>query len=480
MAVVVLVGALIGPVGAAAAAPEQPGSAAEYWTQARMDAAIPRDLVIDERGQGYLRRPDGTLAPYGQEPSTAARPQAKPDNPGNGNGGGNGGGNDGGGGGGSTDTTGPVVSDIDPGVGQEVTASSHDFAATITDDSGLKSVTFVVTGPDETATSYVAATLDGDTSGATWGATVSGLSDGEWSWHVEARDGAKRGGNTTVTEPVTFTVDLPDDGGDTDQIVTNAVWDGGGTVQTAAGRIYFKMPSNGPNWGGYVCSGTVATDGETGRSVVITAAHCVYDDVNKVFARNVLFIPNQAGTTGSGTNTSCTDDPLGCWEPTHGVVDLNWANQTWPDNIPWDYAYYVVPDEGVHTGGVNSTSEVLDEAAGSLSVQFTTPAVQGDQTHALGYSYSEDPNFMYCAEGLGTDGDALWLGSCGLSGGASGGPWLQPVANGDGPIVSVNSYGYSDQPGMGAPDLTGSASCVFAEAKDGFITGERGTVVDCP
>ncbi|TNG00113.1 MAG: hypothetical protein EP297_04335, partial [Gammaproteobacteria bacterium] len=32
----------------------------EHWTPERMAAAIPRDLVIDERGLGYLRRPDGT------------------------------------------------------------------------------------------------------------------------------------------------------------------------------------------------------------------------------------------------------------------------------------------------------------------------------------------------------------------------------------------------------------------------------------
>ena len=39
---------------------------------------------------------------------------------------------------------------------------------------------------------------------------------------------------------------------------------------------------------------------------------------------------------------------------------------------------------------------------------------------------------MYCAEALGTEGsyNDLWLGSCGLSGGSSGGPWVQPVSGG--------------------------------------------------
>ncbi len=466
-------------VPAAAGTPEQPGSAAEHWTQARMDAAIPRDLVIDEQGRGYLRRPDGTLAPYGQDQATIARPQAKPDSPGNG-GGKDGGG--GGGGGGGSDTDGPDVSVLAPVEGATITASSHEFRATVIDESGVKSVTFVVTGPENNASSYsYSASNVGDN---TWAATVSGLTDGSWSWHVEARDGVKRGGNTTTTEPVSFSVALDgggDGGGVTEEIVTNDQWTGGGTVQNAAGRIYFQMPANGPFWSGYVCSGTVATDDVTGISVIITAAHCVYDDVNKVFARNVLFIPNQAGTKGSGTNTTCSDDPLGCWEPSHGVVDQDWANRTWPDNIPWDYAYYVVPDTDAHTSGIDKVAnDALDVAAGSLRVQFDA-ATQGALTHALGYSYSDDPDFMYCAEGLGTDGlDALWLGNCGLSGGASGGPWLQPVEDGDGPIVSVNSYGYSNKPGMGGPRLTGSASCVFEQAKVVSATTDRGTVVTCP
>ena len=31
----------------------------EYWTNERRASAIPRDFVIDSRGLGYLRRPDG-------------------------------------------------------------------------------------------------------------------------------------------------------------------------------------------------------------------------------------------------------------------------------------------------------------------------------------------------------------------------------------------------------------------------------------
>ena len=45
-------------------------------------------------------------------------------------------------------------------------------------------------------------------------------------------------------------------------VVTNAEWTGGGAVQTAAGRLFYEMPSNPrrKRWGGYVCSGTVVTE----------------------------------------------------------------------------------------------------------------------------------------------------------------------------------------------------------------------------
>lgn len=458
-------------------------SVAEYWTADRMADAVPRDLVIDEQGRGYLRLPTGALQPYGNQTPVAdgagsqpaADPRVKPDKPG-------GGGGDGGGGG--NDSTGPTVTNPNPASGTVLTASSHTFSVDVTDDSGVKSVTFHLAGPNGPIPSVSASPQVGDT----WSAEVTSLVGGGWTWYVEARDGAKKGGNTNPEELFAFTVTIGTDGGSggdggTDEpVVANAAWTGG-AVQTAAGRIYFEMPGRGPNWNGYVCSGTVATDGTTDRSIIITAAHCVYDDANKVFARNVLFIPNQAGTTASGTNRDCSDDPLGCWAPSHGVVDDAWADQTWPDNIPWDYAYYVVPDTEAHTAGLSEgTDPALDKAAGSLPVEFTAPTF-GDYTHALGYSYSDDPNFMFCAEGLSTNSyGSNWLGSCELSGGASGGPWVQPMdtANGTGPIVSVNSYGYSDRPGMGGPLLTESASCVFEAAKTVEVNPARGHVATCP
>jgi hypothetical protein len=456
-----------------------PAAVAAHWNAERRAQAQPRDLVFDERGLAYLRLKGGALQPYGHDtparaPSVRAvrtpTPAGKP------------------GGGGTADTTKPQISAMDPGSGAEI-GYEYTFSATVRDpESGLKSVSFVITYPDGRTQSFSAGTSGGDV----WSVSFSGFSNGSWGWRVVAKDNGPKGGNTATSDLVPFTVDTgggSTGGGDTgggsggsgsgtcDTAVANAEWTCGGAVQTAAGRIYFEMPANrkGTRWNGYVCSGTAVSDSSGSVSVILTAAHCVYDDANKAFARNVLFIPNQAATSGSGTDLNCSNDPLGCWAPTYGVVDADWASRSWPDNIPWDYAFYVVPTTGAHTG--TGSNQSLESAAGTLPVSFSAPAT-GAFTHALGYSYDQDPNFMYCAEGLGTQGSAnWWLSQCGLSGGSSGGPWIQPLSGGSGPVVSVNSWGYSGSPGMAGPKLSGtSASCLFGVAQGSTSPVDRGVI----
>ncbi len=456
---------------------------ADYWTAERRAKAIPRDLVIDPRGLGYLRRADGSLQPYGHNvaaQSSQVSPTLSPFGTANGSG----------------DTTPPAISGTDPQANATIGAS-YTFKATVTDASGVKSVTFKIQKAGSRAQSFSAS----NTSGDTWSVALQGFTNGDWSWSVVAKDKATRGGNTATAGPFAFKVDTGGGSGGSGDTVANAEWTSGGAVQNAAGRLYFEMPNNaqrtGP-WTGYVCSGTVATDSTSARSVIVTAAHCVYDDANKAFARNVMFIPDQAHTSASGTDLNCSNDPMGCWIPSFGVVDTNWTTRTFPDNIAWDYAFYMVADSGAHQQGITSTSDVLDDstAAGSLPVSFAAVAVNDgtagatspDFTDALGYSYSEDPKFMYCAEDMTTNGAVnWWLASCGLSGGSSGGPWVQPMSAGSGNIISVNSWGYTNQPGMAGPKLYGtSASCVFDAAKaTSFpsstpLDGEAGTAIVCP
>jgi len=432
----------------------------EHWTAERRAQAVPRDLRVDAPGHGRLHAANGPIigdaGPAGLFGTLGSGVLAA-----------------------GGDTTPPTIADMVPTDGATV-GSSQRFSATVTDASVIRSVYVTIRYPDGVTTQRFQAAFEG---GSTWAVTISGFTSGSWSWRVEAKDGGARGGNTALSAYLGFQVDTGGGGGG-GSTVGNAEWHGG-AVQTAEGRIYFEMPSNarrrGP-WTAYVCSGTVATDGVDGRSVVLTAAHCVYDDANKAFARNVLFIPDQADTTGSGTDQNCGNDPLGCWVASYGVVDVDYATRIFPDNNAWDYAYYVVSDSGAHSG--NGASATLDAAAGSLAISFDSPTLG-----ALGYSLNQDPKLMYCTAELTTQGAVnWWLPGCGLTGGASGGAWIQPFdpSAGQGPIVSVNSWGYTNQPGMAGPMLSGtSAACVFGRATTDSptlsgIDGDAGAKVTCP
>jgi hypothetical protein len=83
-----------------------------------------------------------------------------------------------------------------------------------------------------------------------------------------------------------------------------------------------------------------------------------------------------------------------------------------------------------------------------------------------------------------------WLPSCELSGGSSGGAWVQPMneETGIGPVISVNSWGYTTLPGMAGPKLDGgsTAGCLFATAENtawvdvSSADGSAGVNESCP
>ena len=98
--------------------------------------------------------------------------------------------------------------------------------------------------------------------------------------------------------------------------VAGASWTGGGKILQASGKVYFEMGG-----GAYVCSGAVANDTRSGYSLVLTAAHCAFDEVAGKFATNWLFIPN---FDGSPTFT-CSQTVHGCWTASALVVHQGYA-----------------------------------------------------------------------------------------------------------------------------------------------------------
>ncbi len=457
---------------------ERANKVLKHWTAERIAAAEPRDMLIDHRGIGYIRGKNGKLTPHGHSNKPELTADTKRINSNN-----------------NwdeqvtQDNQAPTVTSRTPANGATI-GGSQTFSAVVTDIDGVREVTFEVTY-NGTVSTFAGTNVGNNT----WQTTVSGFTTGGGTWRVLTRDNVKqRGGNRGATSSYSFTVEGGGGGGGGGGgVVVNDRWANGGAIQTAAGRLLYEMPNNG-GWSGYVCSGTVTNDGTTGRSIIITAAHCVYDDADAAFARNVIFIPNQDGTTGLGTDRDCSNDPEGCWVTDFGVVEQNWTTSVFPNNIPWDYAYYVVGDNGNHSG--NGTGGALDTAVGSFDVSFAAPNVNdgqagessADWTHALGDSYSDDPFLMYSAEDMTTEGaDNWWLPSSQLSGGSSGGPWIQPMneATGTGPLMSVNSWGYTTSDGMAGPFLNGTtAQCLFDAAKTGNLglsgnpDGQQGLVVD--
>ena len=129
--------------------------AVKHWTPERRAAAIPRDLVIDERGLGYIRARGGQLIPHGHNIQAQGKPAG--------------------------DSSGPTVGSMSPGNGDVVGASAS-FSATVTDTSGVKTVSFYVRQGSGAAQSF--AGIQG--TGGVWSVNLNGFTDGAWSWWVVA------------------------------------------------------------------------------------------------------------------------------------------------------------------------------------------------------------------------------------------------------------------------------------------------------
>lgn len=133
--------------------------------------------------------------------------------------------------------------------------------------------------------------------------------------------------------------------------VSDSDWPFRGAIQSAVGRIMFTFDGQK----NYKCSGTVIKDNTSGRSIVLTAAHCAYDTQLGKFASMAVFIPDQDSTTGYKSDTDCSNDLYGCWMLSFAVLPQGWTQSHFPNNVGYDYGYYVVYDHSsTHWGGYRS------------------------------------------------------------------------------------------------------------------------------
>ena len=277
---------------------------------------------------------------------------------------------------------------------------------------------------------------------------------------------------------------------------TDTNWSYAGAIQAATGRILFEFDNTGQT---YVCSGTVIHDGPSGktpdhtngRSIIQTAAHCAYSDVMKTFATKAIFIPDQSSTTGDESDFNCRNDRYGCWHLSFAVVAEGWTTSHFPENVPYDYAYYVAFDDpATHSGGwEEGLTGLLDVDIQSMKIDFDTDLHESsdennDFIYSIGYSADRDPSLRHCAMEhttiFGVDWyENFWLDNCAMTGGASGGPWMVNMdTDGVGTLVSVNSWGFAHRIGMAGPSLRTSsgslAECLYNKAKDAKDPGNEG------
>lgn len=227
----------------------------------------------------------------------------------------------------------------------------------------------------------------------------------------------------------------------------------------SSGRLYFSMGTKD-----YICSASVIDDGGTsdGFSTLITAAHCIEDETSTLsYAFNVLFIPNQQGTTGTGSDRNCANDPIGCWVANSAYIHSGWTSSSWSSNVRYDYGFIRISNSGAHAAGFTTADPALEIAVTPLAVKWDF-TISGPVVSAYGYPKSSDPKLMYCSQTVSEINSKInwWLSSCGLTGGASGGPWMSA-----GQLISVNSWGYQGKPGMAGPKLNSTTKSVFDASK---------------
>ena len=235
-------------------------------------------------------------------------------------------------------------------------------------------------------------------------------------------------------------------GGDAGSSVTGTAWTGGGKVKATTGKVLFTMAGVD-----YVCSGSVAEDSSGSTSLILTAGHCVYDESDRRFATNWVFVPDYEDGGAIVTNPdgshrfTCDTTPYGCWTASALVTTTAWANGGGSlAAFNHDYAFAVVG-----AGGKSGQSRQLDSVVGANQVAFNV--VHPAQVSSFGYPQASPYNgqkLIYCS---GTDIADTWGGTtdyglnCNMTGGSSGGPWFVNLASGGAPgsLNSVNSFKYT-------------------------------------
>ena len=236
-----------------------------------------------------------------------------------------------------------------------------------------------------------------------------------------------------------------------------------------AGKVFFDSPE-----GTMVCSATVVQDpAHPGKSnLVWTAGHCVHAGREGGWYRNIAFVPsyNNSGLSADELKSGPRQEtaPYGVWWGDWAQTSDQWIEQGGPTGgrgASYDFAViHVTPERGI-------AGKSLEETVGSaLPVNFTAPAVpKVDSVTTTGYPAAApyDGQKLYrCQDkpgrlSLGRTDPTMYRIGCTMTGGASGGGWVETGADGKRALVSNTSIGPVKSGWLAGPRLGTVAKGVY-------------------
>ncbi|MFE1881818.1 trypsin-like serine peptidase [Streptomyces diastatochromogenes] len=248
------------------------------------------------------------------------------------------------------------------------------------------------------------------------------------------------------------------------------------TNAATSGKVFFDSPE-----GTMVCSATVVEDpAHPGKSNLIwTAGHCVHAGKNGGWYRNIAFVPsyNNAGKSADQLQNATREQvaPYGVWWADAAKTSQQWIDQggeTGGNGASYDFSViHVTPEQG------NAGKSLEETVGGALPVNFNAPAVpRVSSITATGYPAAApyDGRLAYqCQDkpgrlSINKSDPTMYRIGCTMTGGSSGGGWVETGADGKPALVSNTSIGPVTSGWLAGPRLGEVAKGVYDSVSKKF------------